>query len=189
MTQETSSPPLDRRTSILEAAKTLFLENGYSTTTISQIGRASGATTGSIYHAFQGKAAIATEIWRQANAGQTDVLTTTKKSNKAIQNHVRTLIASAAADRPIFDFCLELESRAATDTDFTELAAILAERRAAQKAAYKKWAKASEVKPIGWSVAEALLNGPAIAFLKNGGAATEENAEVFAMSAWRSLKA
>ncbi len=45
----------ERRRSILEAALDCFLEKGYIATTINDIREASGATTGSIYHFFDGK--------------------------------------------------------------------------------------------------------------------------------------
>lgn len=186
---DTSQQPLDRRSSILFAAQSLFLAQGYPATTIAQIGRKSGATTGSIYHAFNGKAAIATEIWHAAGANRTDILSTAKKSNKGVQGHVKSLFEAAAADRAIFDFCQHIEQLAVIDPEFTDLSAAVAARRSAQKTAYKKWAKAAEVRPTPWSVAEALINGPALTYLRAGGAATPETADVFAMCAWRAVKA
>ena len=189
MDTDTQTQSLDRRSSILDAAQNLFLTQGYTVTTIAQIGRASGATTGSIYYAFNGKAAIATEIWQAAMADRTDILSTAKKSNKGVQTHIKSMFEAAAADRAIFDFCLQLEQIAAIDPEFTELSAAVTARRNAHKAAYKKWAKATEVRPIAWSVADALINGPALTYLRAGGAATPETAEVFAMCAWRAVKA
>ncbi len=51
-----------RRDEILEAALRCFLEKGYDATTIRDIRAKSGATTGSIYHAFSGKDEIAAEL-------------------------------------------------------------------------------------------------------------------------------
>ncbi len=40
---------------VLRVARTLFLEKGYAKTTISEITKAAGITTGSLYHFFKGK--------------------------------------------------------------------------------------------------------------------------------------
>lgn len=48
-----------RRAEILEAALSCFLENGYDATTLQDIRKRSGASIGSIYHAFSGKDEIA----------------------------------------------------------------------------------------------------------------------------------
>ena len=59
----------ERRESILEAALGCFLEKGYIATTINDIREASGATTGSIYHFFDGKGALAMALLEDAMAG------------------------------------------------------------------------------------------------------------------------
>ena len=59
----------ERRESILEAALSCFLEKGYIATTIYDIREASGATTGSIYHFFDGKGALAMALLEDAVAG------------------------------------------------------------------------------------------------------------------------
>src|SRR6478735_3751714 len=59
----------ERRESILEAALGCFLEKGYIATTINDIREASGATTGSIYHFFDGKGALAMALLEDAIAG------------------------------------------------------------------------------------------------------------------------
>lgn len=40
---------------VLEVSRTLFLEKGYAKTTINEITKAAGITTGSLYHFFKGK--------------------------------------------------------------------------------------------------------------------------------------
>ncbi len=61
----------DRRHSILEAALLCFLEKGYRATSIADIRERSGASTGSIYHFFAGKGALAESLLRQALSSQT----------------------------------------------------------------------------------------------------------------------
>lgn len=57
-----SSEERTRRDEILEAALRCFLEKGYDATTLQDIRVRSGASIGSIYHAFSGKDAIAAEL-------------------------------------------------------------------------------------------------------------------------------
>ena len=59
----------DRRRQILDAALACFLERGYLGTTIADIRRRSGATTGSIYHFFDGKGALAQALLTDAIVG------------------------------------------------------------------------------------------------------------------------
>jgi AcrR family transcriptional regulator len=59
----------ERRESILDAALACFLTNGYIATTINDIRETSGATTGSIYHFFDGKGALAMALLEDAVAG------------------------------------------------------------------------------------------------------------------------
>ena len=50
---------------ILQAALTLFLSKGFTDTTMEDIRQLSGASTGSIYHHFSNKEAIALAIYRE----------------------------------------------------------------------------------------------------------------------------
>lgn len=54
-----------RRKAILEAALQLFLTKGFTNTTMEDIRQLSGASTGSIYHHFEKKENIATELYRE----------------------------------------------------------------------------------------------------------------------------
>lgn len=53
----------DRRREILEAALACFARRGYAATTIEDIRRASGASTGSLYHHFRGKEPLAGALY------------------------------------------------------------------------------------------------------------------------------
>ena len=55
----------DRRQAILDAALASFVARGYLATSISDIRAASGASTGSIYHFFAGKGALAEALLRE----------------------------------------------------------------------------------------------------------------------------
>jgi AcrR family transcriptional regulator len=54
-----------RRKAILQAALTLFLDKGFTDTTMEDIRQLSGASTGSIYHHFSNKESIALDIYRE----------------------------------------------------------------------------------------------------------------------------
>jgi AcrR family transcriptional regulator len=55
----------ERRREILRAALGLFVEQGVAATTVGQIRAESGASTGSIYHLFGGKALIAGAVYAE----------------------------------------------------------------------------------------------------------------------------
>ena len=74
----------ERRESILEAALGCFLEKGYIATTINDIREASGATTGSIYHFFDGKGALAMALLEDAIAGWSGESASTSEAPEAV---------------------------------------------------------------------------------------------------------
>src|SRR5256714_1341150 len=59
----TAAPPGSRRAAILDAALNCFVRRGYSSTTIDDIRRASGASVGSLYHHCGGKDRIAAALY------------------------------------------------------------------------------------------------------------------------------
>jgi AcrR family transcriptional regulator len=64
-TQATSA----RRETILAAALRLFTKRGYSDTSIDDLRKASGASVGSIYHHFGGKAGVAAALYAESLRG------------------------------------------------------------------------------------------------------------------------
>ncbi len=71
-----------RRTDILSAAKNVFADNGYHTTTIADIARAAGLSYGSIYWYYESKEALFRELM-SAEAS-------------ALRKHIATAVAAAA---------------------------------------------------------------------------------------------
>jgi AcrR family transcriptional regulator len=53
--------------SVLDAARDIFLERGYTAASIEEIVERSGVSVGSIYHHFGGKAGIFDALWREYN--------------------------------------------------------------------------------------------------------------------------
>jgi AcrR family transcriptional regulator len=58
-----------RRETILAAALRLFTKRGYSDTSIDDLRKASGASVGSIYHHFGGKAGVAAALYAESLRG------------------------------------------------------------------------------------------------------------------------
>ena len=55
MIDQSKAAPVDTRGRIIETAERLFFEQGYASTGIAQIRKASGANSGSLYHFFRSK--------------------------------------------------------------------------------------------------------------------------------------
>lgn len=84
----------DRREQILDAALTCFSERGYEATTIDNIRSQSAASTGSLYHHFDGKESIAVALYLDRltsyQDGYLEVLANTADARdgvRAVVNH------------------------------------------------------------------------------------------------------
>jgi AcrR family transcriptional regulator len=64
----------DKRRRLLDAALTMFAERGYHGTTMPDVAAAAGVATGTIYHYFEHKEALANEVYREAKLRQRDAL-------------------------------------------------------------------------------------------------------------------
>lgn len=62
----------NRRTEILDAARDAFASRGYGATSMSDLRRATGASTGSLYHHFPSKEHLAAALWVGALTGFQD---------------------------------------------------------------------------------------------------------------------
>jgi AcrR family transcriptional regulator len=82
-----------RREAILHAALRLFTKKGYSDTSIDDVRRASGASVGSIYHHFGGKAGVAAALYAQTlrdyQQGVLDLIRRQPKPREGIEGMVR----------------------------------------------------------------------------------------------------
>ncbi len=89
------------RTAILQAARLLFGEHGYGTTSIDQIGAAARVAKGAIYHHFSTKQAIFEAVFDQVSedlAGQIATVSSTKHD---------VLAAMIAGTKAYFTACSE----------------------------------------------------------------------------------
>ena len=189
-----SSP--DRRQQILDAALASFVERGYRATSISDIRAASGASTGSIYHFFAGKGALAeallteavagwsAEVWRELDGDST--------AERGIKAAVGGLVRWGIRHPGHLRFMDEIRTLAASGTELARVAAMLAEGQAAGEKQYRAYAANGEVRALPWPVAHSLMLGPAYNYMRLIGrsvAASPDAPALLAEAAWQAVKA
>lgn len=177
----------DRKQQILDAALSAFLDLGYDATTIAEIRRRSGASTGSIYHFFPGKAEIAEALLSDAVAGWSALSTPPDDPNPAraaITASVRGLLVWGTRNPGLFRFLEEIRKR----SGFSALEARLANGQDVAARLYKDWSAAGLVRPLPWPVAYALMLGPAYSYLRMGKAgAGPGDIETLTAAAWAAV--
>lgn len=187
----------DRRRQILDAALSAFLERGYAATSIADIRARSGASTGSIYHFFSGKGALAAALLREAVSGwasqSTAALDPAASPEASLKASVRGLMMWAFANPAQFRFMDEIRTLAPTDPDFSAVRGMLDDGQAAAAAQYALMTRAGAVRNIPFGIAHALILGPAYAYLRRAGTISEAEAtrlaDFFADAAWQAVKA
>jgi AcrR family transcriptional regulator len=185
----------ERRESILEAALDCFLEKGYIATTINDIREASGATTGSIYHFFDGKGALAMALLEDAVEGWSGESQAASDTAEAVvRASAGGLVTWGLKNPELFRFMDEIRALAVTAPEFEAIADTLAQGQGNAQAAYSKFAKARKVKDLPWPIAHSLILGPAYNYLRLATAgrariAAKRAAEAIADAAWAAVKA
>jgi AcrR family transcriptional regulator len=183
-----------RRGEIEQAALRCFLDRGYAATTIADIRKASGASTGSIYHFFSGKPELARVLLNQAVAGWSaaaDQATGPLRTpERVIKGSVLGLLNWGLLNPHELRFVDEIRTLGHAQADFVPLAAMLVDgqRRAAE--VYAGFAATGAVRPLPWPLANALISGPTYTFLRLGDAANAEAARLsLPDAAWRAVRA
>lgn len=187
----------DRRRQILDAALACFLDKGYAATSIADIRARSGASTGSIYHFFPGKGALAETLLRDAVAGWARLsaasLDPQASAETAIKASVSGLLIWGFANPRQLRFMEEVRSLASNDPDFAPVRALLEQGQTLGAARYAAMAAAGEVRNLPFPIAHALMLGPAYAYLRTTTTVpadqAERIAEFFATAAWDAVKA
>ncbi len=82
----------DKREAIIEAARTLFAEQGYEQTTIAQIARAAGVGVGTVYLYFQNKRQILVEVSAAVNLSITNTMMSPELLSMPLRQIPRLLI-------------------------------------------------------------------------------------------------
>lgn len=184
----------DRRRAILDAALTCFLEHGYRATSIAQIRQKSGASTGSIYHFFSGKGAIAEALFREAIAGWSVFAPSPSSSaEERIKASVAGLVMWGLAHPDLSRLLDELRSLAPIDEELQDLRTFLASGHKVAAASVADMQATGEVQKLPFPIAHALMLGPAYSYLRSATPTSPEVAQriaaVFAEAAWKSVKA
>jgi AcrR family transcriptional regulator len=158
-----------RRQSILDAALSTFTELGYTASTLSLICLRSGASVGSVYHFFSGKAEIALELVRIAVRGWSEAAGEAagrpSDPKDAICASVRGLLLWAETNSALFKFMEEMRAKAGTSAEFSVFSDIFSEGQNKAAELYKRWIEDGYVKEMPWPVAYALMMGPAYQYL------------------------
>jgi AcrR family transcriptional regulator len=184
----------DRRQQILDAALGSFLERGYLATTISDIRTASGASTGSIYHFFSGKGALADALLREAVAGWSNEVARELDGESGAEAGVKAaaggLVRWGAAHPGHLRFMDEIRTLATTGSELASVRAMLAEGQAMGRQQYETWSRAGLVRALPWPVAHSLMLGPAYNYLRLTGPSSEpadDAAMMLAEAAWQAV--
>jgi AcrR family transcriptional regulator len=188
-----SSP--DRRQQILDAALASFVERGYVATSISDIRRLSGASTGSIYHFFSGKGALAEALLREAVAGWSaesqSALMPDADAEAAIKASVAGLVRWGIANPGHLRFMDEIRTLAAPGSELSAVEALLAEGQALGHRQYDLFRSRGEVRSLPWPIAHSLMLGPAYNYLRlvaRSGAPSPQAPTLLAEAAWRAVR-
>jgi AcrR family transcriptional regulator len=187
----------DRRDEILDAALACFLERGYLATSIADIRSESGASTGSIYHFFANKSALARALLDRAVAGWSAAsiaaLGDDVPAEKAIKAAVEGLVRWGLANPALLRFMDEIRTLAATDPGFVNVRDALVKGQAVGESRYRQFMRRGEVRSLPWPVAHSLILGPAYNFLRlaTGGSAGARDAppRLLADAAWEAVRA
>jgi AcrR family transcriptional regulator len=186
----------DRRRTILDAALRCFLDKGYAATSMADIRARSGASTGSIYHFFAGKSALAEALLDEAVAGWGAASATAQDpdapAEHAIKASVRGLCLWGLAHPERSRFLEELRNHASSSPEFAAVRSKLENGQEAGAARYALWVEKGEVRELPWPVAYALMLGPVYTFLRVGRPLPQADADdiagLFAEAAWHAVR-
>lgn len=187
------NPPADRRREILDAALSCFLDAGYLATSMSDIRRRSGASTGSIYHFFAGKAAIAEALLRQALAGWYELSQAHHDTaEEEIKSSVRGLVLWGLANPKQARFLDELRGLALHDPELGNIRNLLEAGHSAAAARFAQMQASGAARNLPFSIAHALMLGPAYSYLRQAPPLSSDEAsriaDLFADAAWQAVR-
>lgn len=185
--------PPSRKISIKFAALDCFLEFGFVATTMADIRKRSGATTGSIYHFYAGKAALAVELLAESIASWNDAtarLTPGVSPRERVFGSVLGLLAWARTEPNQFRFMDEIRVLALVKPELGLCAERLGESERSAAALYAYWSRNGAVRPLPFAAAHALMLGPAYDFARRPDfAGTDPAADaLFAEAAWAAVR-
>jgi AcrR family transcriptional regulator len=182
-----------RRQRILDAALTSFLERGYLATSIADIRRLSGASTGSVYHFFANKGALARALLEEAVRGWSAAASAAAEAadaETAVKASVSGLVRWGLANPSLVRFMDEIRTLSAQGDEFAEVRDLLAAGQAAAERRYRDWTARGEVRPLPWPIAYSLMLGPAYSFIRLAavGANADSAPALLAEAAWEAVR-
>lgn len=187
----------DRRQQILDAALAAFLAQGYAGASIADIRARSGASTGSIYHFFGGKAEIALAlldqailVWSEMTATRSGASVSSLSAERSIRASIEALALWGGGNPALFRFFDEVLARGGADPALAPFTQRLARGQAEAARLYGRWVAAGEVRPLDWHLAHALMVGPTYAYLRGARSGVDPHA-IAALSdaAWAAVRA
>ncbi len=153
-----------RRAGILDAALRCFTEHGYAATTIEQIRRRSGASTGSIYHFFPGQEQLAAALYVDGlRSYQESVLATLEAADgpeAAVRAVVHHHLDWVAAHPALARFLLDLRQAEAVAGTAAEVRAMRRDFFRRALAALQPHVDAGAIRPLPGPLLVALIIGP-----------------------------
>lgn len=181
---------MDRRRDILNGALGAFLALGYDRTTMAEIRARSGASTGSIYHFFSGKADIARVLLEEAVAGWSVLSRPTDDpdpARAAISGSVRGFLQWGRDNPDLVRLLEDLRGR----EGLGDAEQRLREGQAQAAALYARWTAQGLVRAMPWPLAHALILGPAYSLLatksRDKEGVTDEEIAIVVDAAWRAV--
>jgi AcrR family transcriptional regulator len=196
--KHTHATTAGRRQDILRAALACFAELGFSRTTMADIRRRAGASTGSIYHLFPSKEDLAAALYLEGivdyQAGWIAALEARTDAREGIRAVVAYCLEWVAANKDWARYLFS-QRRASLPTAAGErlrtVNAAFLDRAARWFAAQ---VEAGHLRPLPPDITIALIAGPSLEYARQflaGRAATPVNAAValLAEAAWRAVAA
>ncbi len=158
-----------RREQILKAALACFLEKGVAATSIAEIRQRSGASTGSIYHFFPSKEAIAVALYLQGLSGWTAATLNVPPeggAGEAIDRIVCDAVDWGLANAPLMQFMDENRFLLVRVAGLEEATSILLAARERGERIVELMAQEGELRFSDWELAQPILLGPIQAWLQ-----------------------
>ncbi len=190
----TDSPRRQRE--IIKAALACFTEKGFPATSIADICKKAGASTGSVYHHFKSKGRLAAAIYlegiRDYQAGMIDALSGQNSAREGIFGIVRYHLMWVKQNPEWARFLFQkrhAEYMDDTEDEMKRLNAVLFQKMAVW---FQKYIKAGKIRPLPHDLMMALLLGPCQEYSRqyiSGHAVTDvaAAAEVIGAGAWAAL--
>lgn len=186
----------DRRQSILDAAAAVILAKGYDATTIADIRAASGASTGSVYHAFGSKEGVAFALAGRALNAWAGAVAAARRWQDAeglIRATVEGLVRWGFADPTGFLILDRLRGINERGDGGVPLAGLIGEGREASGEALARLLADRALRALDPVLLQAMILGPAYEFLRftlpsRPSCAIEEIVGLLCDAAWEAVR-